>query len=445
MLEKRTEGDAIDDKGTVEELERYIYSNQLQSASLKLDASGAIISYEEYHPYGTTSYQAMNASINAVAKRYRYTGKERDEESGLYYHGARYYIPWLCRWSAVDPLQNEMPNWSSYNYGFCNPVKWTDLSGAKPGDPPGQKSLIEADNTQQASTVDLHKNEFLKTPTGGDLVLPINAEVTQKFRGDELFLDGKSLGFPYAGSVWTFDYLGEEYKASFRNDEFVGYFSMQNKNHYLSLDGNTLPVPEEETFWVRISGAGQALSGVAGMVGSAVGGILSSETAVGAALGWGGLVYSADHASEGVYKMIYGTSQGTLLNKALMSSGMSETPANMINMTLGLGLGVANYRIATGLSFSTSTTIGQTSSIAAKGEGLAVDVAKTFRFGRYTEVTLDKPLVLSRYYDNANAFAKGRFMTNSTSSFTFLDRIGMAIRPSWNGMTKVAHWEIPAG
>lgn len=83
--------------------------------------------------------------------------------------------------------------------------------------------------------------------------------------------------------------------------------------------------------------------------------------------------------------------------------------------------------------------------IPAKGGGLADDVAKTFRFGRYTEVTIDKPIVLSRYYDNVNAFAKGRFMTNKTSVFTSLDRIGMAIRPSWNGMTKVAHWEIPAG
>src|SRR5690554_328179 len=110
-------------------LQRYIYSNHLQSASLELDENGAIISYEEYHPYGTTSYQAMNASINAVAKRYRYTGKERDEESGLYYHGARYYIPWLGRWTAVDPLEAKYAGMSPYNYGFNNPVIYNDPSG----------------------------------------------------------------------------------------------------------------------------------------------------------------------------------------------------------------------------------------------------------------------------------------------------------------------------
>lgn len=81
---------------------------------------------------GTTAYQTMNATINAVAKRYRYTGKERDEETGLYYHGARYYAPWLARWCAVDPMQSEMPTWSSYNYGFCNPVVWQDSTGMQP-------------------------------------------------------------------------------------------------------------------------------------------------------------------------------------------------------------------------------------------------------------------------------------------------------------------------
>jgi len=129
MLEIRTLGNATDDNDTLAELSRYIYSNQLQSASLELDEAGEVISYEEYHPYGTTAYQAKNNAIKATAKRYRYTGKERDEESGLYYHGARYYIPWLCRWSAVDPLESKYAGVSPYNYSFNNPVMWNDPSG----------------------------------------------------------------------------------------------------------------------------------------------------------------------------------------------------------------------------------------------------------------------------------------------------------------------------
>jgi RHS repeat-associated protein len=110
-------------------LTRYIYSNHLQSSALELDNFGKVISYEEYHPFGTTSYHVKNSDINAIAKRYRYTGKERDEESGLYYHGARYYIPWLCRWCAVDPLESKYAGLSSYHYSFNNPVMFNDPSG----------------------------------------------------------------------------------------------------------------------------------------------------------------------------------------------------------------------------------------------------------------------------------------------------------------------------
>ena len=125
MLEKRTFG--VDPSPA--SLVRYIYSNHLQSASLELDENAAIISYEEYHPYGTTSYQAMNAAINAVAKRYRYTGKERDEESGLYYHGARYYVPWLGRWTAVDALESKYAGRTPYCYAANNPANYNDPTG----------------------------------------------------------------------------------------------------------------------------------------------------------------------------------------------------------------------------------------------------------------------------------------------------------------------------
>ncbi|XZF16148.1 RHS repeat domain-containing protein [Chitinophagaceae bacterium MMS25-I14] len=129
MIETRTQ--YTDD--SLPQLQRFIYSNHLGSAALELDETAEVISYEEYHPYGTTAYQAMNRDITAIAKRYRYTGKERDEESGLYYHGARYYIPWLCRWSAVDPLESKYAPLSSYNYGFDNPITWTDPTGKGPG------------------------------------------------------------------------------------------------------------------------------------------------------------------------------------------------------------------------------------------------------------------------------------------------------------------------
>uniref|UniRef100_UPI0013A595AE RHS repeat-associated core domain-containing protein n=1 Tax=Reichenbachiella versicolor TaxID=1821036 RepID=UPI0013A595AE len=88
-----------------------------------------IISYEEYHPFGTTSYRAGRNETETSLKRYRYVGKERDEETGLYYYGARMYIPWLGRFSSVDSLKDDYPHLSSYNYADNNPISDLDIDG----------------------------------------------------------------------------------------------------------------------------------------------------------------------------------------------------------------------------------------------------------------------------------------------------------------------------
>src|SRR5436190_13832304 len=109
-------------------LYRYQYSNHIGSATLEIDNKNNIISYEEYHPYGTTAYQAVNASIKALAKRYRYSGLERDEESGFGYHGARYYLLWIGRWISCDPI-GISGDLSLYNYCNDNPCILSDARG----------------------------------------------------------------------------------------------------------------------------------------------------------------------------------------------------------------------------------------------------------------------------------------------------------------------------
>ncbi len=110
---------------------RYQYSNHLGSVGLELDEKAKIISYEEYHPYGTVAYQAKNQAIKATAKRYRYTGMERDSESGLNYHSARYYLPWLGRWLSADPIGVE-GGINIYIYAFNRPIIFTDINGLNP-------------------------------------------------------------------------------------------------------------------------------------------------------------------------------------------------------------------------------------------------------------------------------------------------------------------------
>lgn len=123
MVETRT------DTPTPAQLIRYQFGNHLGSASLELDCKAQIVSYEEHTPYGSTSYQAVR-SHTETPKRYRYIGKERDEESGFYYHGARYCAPWLGRWSAADP-KGIVESVNLYIFVQGNPVVYDDPNGGE--------------------------------------------------------------------------------------------------------------------------------------------------------------------------------------------------------------------------------------------------------------------------------------------------------------------------
>jgi RHS repeat-associated protein len=124
LVETRT----IGDDGSAAQLVRHQLANHVGSASLELDSAGAVVTYEEYFPYGSTSYEAVDARLGAAPKRYRYTGQERDEETGLACHGARYYAPWLGRWTACDPAELvDGPN--LYRYAGNQPISKLDPSG----------------------------------------------------------------------------------------------------------------------------------------------------------------------------------------------------------------------------------------------------------------------------------------------------------------------------
>jgi RHS repeat-associated protein len=124
LIETRTSGSEVD---TPQQLVRFQFGNHLGSASLELDDQARIISYEEHSPYGSTSYQAMRSQTE-TPKRYRYTGKERDDESGFYYHGARYYAPWIGRWISCDPA-GTADGANLYCYVANNPTNTVDLTG----------------------------------------------------------------------------------------------------------------------------------------------------------------------------------------------------------------------------------------------------------------------------------------------------------------------------
>lgn len=98
-------------------------SSFLGHSSFTLTDTGGAYSQEEYFPFGETSFGSY------AKKRYRFCGKERDGESGLYYYGARYYAPWSCRFVSIDPLAGKYPFYTPYQYAGNQPIISMDVDG----------------------------------------------------------------------------------------------------------------------------------------------------------------------------------------------------------------------------------------------------------------------------------------------------------------------------
>jgi RHS repeat-associated protein len=132
----------------------YYHADHLESAQLITDADGQEYERIEYTPYGELWIEKASTASN-IDIPYRFTGKERDEETGLYYYGARYLDSKTSRWLSTDPAlgdyipqapvndeakkQNQnLPgmggvfntvNTHLYHYAGNNPVKYTDPDG----------------------------------------------------------------------------------------------------------------------------------------------------------------------------------------------------------------------------------------------------------------------------------------------------------------------------
>ena len=202
LLEVKTKDSATNVTNPVT-ITRYQYTNHLDSASLELDENALIISYEEFHPFGSTAYQLHTNNSQVSLKRYRYVHKERDEETGLYYYGARYHAGWLCRFVSVDPLKDKYPFYSTYQYAGNQPITFVDLDGLEPGNPP-----LAQDNTAVAST---------PHPSAG-------FEQTKPSFGDEFGQVGTAISNTLGGTNKTFEVANvQKYTGSDGSVTTAGY------------------------------------------------------------------------------------------------------------------------------------------------------------------------------------------------------------------------------
>ncbi|KAE8309263.1 virulence plasmid 65kDa B protein-domain-containing protein [Aspergillus transmontanensis] len=95
------------------------------SENLELDSDSKIISYEEFSPFGSCTYQAPTTQ---APRKYRFARYHRDTESGLYLCGERYYACWLGRWISPDPL-GTVDGLNLYAYVHNDPVNLEDHPG----------------------------------------------------------------------------------------------------------------------------------------------------------------------------------------------------------------------------------------------------------------------------------------------------------------------------
>ena len=85
--------------------------------------------------------------------QYRYVGKEKDSESGLYYYGARYYAAWTCRFISVDPLAHDYPHYTPYQYAGNKPINKVDIDGLEEEGGETKPAVPPATSPQQTPTL----------------------------------------------------------------------------------------------------------------------------------------------------------------------------------------------------------------------------------------------------------------------------------------------------
>ena len=108
-----------------EKMQFYYHPDHLGSSSYITNLDGEVAQHIEYVPFGEVFIEERNNTWNTP---YLFNAKEFDEETGMYYYGARYYEPRLSLWMSTDLLEEKNYGNSSYAYTY-NPITFIDPIG----------------------------------------------------------------------------------------------------------------------------------------------------------------------------------------------------------------------------------------------------------------------------------------------------------------------------
>ena len=109
----------------------FFFRDHLGSTLSVTDSVGNYAQQVEYTPWGEVFVERQIGS-SGYETPFLFNGKELDEETGLYYYGARYYDPKMSVWYSTDPMEEKYPWVSTYSYTMNNPIKYIEPFGKEP-------------------------------------------------------------------------------------------------------------------------------------------------------------------------------------------------------------------------------------------------------------------------------------------------------------------------
>lgn len=125
-VQSRAVAKSFKDPDNYENLQFFYHPDHLGSSSFITNLDGEVVQHIEYVPFGEVFIEERNNVWNTL---YLFNAKEFDEETGMYYYGARYYDPRLSLWMSTDPMQEKYSHINTYCYAFNNPLNFVDLHG----------------------------------------------------------------------------------------------------------------------------------------------------------------------------------------------------------------------------------------------------------------------------------------------------------------------------
>lgn len=216
----------------------FYHPDHLGSSSYITDTNGKLYEHLEYFPFGETWVEEAS---NTQRTPYLFTGKELDEETGLYYFGARYYDPRTSVWQSADPIDRFTPKSPTiglnlYQYGLFNPVRMTDPDGRLEYDQQQDKFTISKGDTLTSISE--------KTGFGIGKLLAANPNIKNQ---DKIYA-GKNINIPSVS-------IQHNQNKTAASGKVGSGVEIRNALHYFGGSGETMEIGKNE--FSRIYEAGK--------------------------------------------------------------------------------------------------------------------------------------------------------------------------------------------